>query len=474
MSSIPEKILCIAVQFGGYFFQIGPAVLLLYAPFADAQLKTSRKRLLAIFEAAIAAVSLLCALILGEAYAPEYDETAVRQIANGMLAAIWAAGSAVYALSFKKETRCRLLSYMIAAQYALFTFTAAELVSRFADFREEVCRVPYSETALLVYMAAAATVCPLLYLFLKKYGFQKLRGENRKNLSLISAVSVLLFALYVVSALAGLLLFQIAGGRTVKLLLSILMACMFLMELLAYFIFFSCLHIEEEKERMHIRLTAFEIQAQYTAEKISEEKRMRHNLRHHFRTLVGLLENGSYGEMEDYLRKYLREWEQVTYRNLSGNSMLDTILSYYINQAEQKGIRVSYDIEVKAEYPFAYMDMTVLLGNALENAVEACAQCMEDAPHIRIDIFQVKKHLLIKIENSCISDSLAYSQDRELPVSSKRGRLCGHGIRSMRMIAEKYDGDMEYWKLGNVFTLRIILNIPDAEWELRRGGGKKR
>ena len=158
----------------------------------------------------------------------------------------------------------------------------------------------------------------------------------------------------------------------------------------------------------------------------------------------------------------------AAYRPVTLNPMFDTILSYYINEAEQNGIRVRQKIEIQEYYAFEYMDMTVLLGNALENAVEACVRSEAPAPFISIDLFQVKRQLLIQIENTCESGGMLPGRE---PGSSKRGRISGYGIRSMRMIVEKYHGDMEYWKQGTTFTLRMILHIPGAEDENPKGGG---
>src|SRR5699024_6514803 len=127
---------------------------------------------------------------------------------------------------------------------------------------------------------------------------------------------------------------------------------------LAYFIYFSCLRIEKEKEQMHTQLTAFELQSQHMRDKIQEEKKSMHNMRHHFRTLISLSERQEYEKLQEYLRKYLEEWENVSSRLISRNPIIDSILGYYIAQAEEKGIQVQKNIEIKEHYPFDMMDLT--------------------------------------------------------------------------------------------------------------------
>ena len=69
---------------------------------------------------------------------------------------------------------------------------------------------------------------------------------------------------------------------------------------------------------------------------------------------------------------------------ISQNPELNTILGYYITQAEQEAIQVTADIQVKPRYPFDMMDLTVLLGNAMENALEACRESGQEKAQIRI------------------------------------------------------------------------------------------
>ena len=84
-------------------------------------------------------------------------------------------------------------------------------------------------------------------------------------------------------------------------------------------------------------------------------------------------------------------------------------------------------------------------------------------------IKQYKKSILIEETNTCVETSLKRT-DTGIS-SSKKGRIEGYGISSIRMIAEKYRGNIEFWKEGNYFTIRIVMNIPEEagkETEIKR------
>ena len=137
-------------------------------------------------------------------------------------------------------------------------------------------------------------------------------------------------------------------------------------------------------------------------------------------------------ELQEYIGSYLAELEKVESRKLSENSVLNEVLSYYIIQAEQNGIRVKSDIQVQGSYPFDIMDMTVLLGNAMENAICACRECPPDRRRIYVAIRQLKKSILIKLEND-VSEAEDFGRNQRLVKNIR-----GYGMESIELVARKY------------------------------------
>ena len=104
--------------------------------------------------------------------------------------------------------------------------------------------------------------------------------------------------------------------------LSLWLICMLLSNGFVYAIYFFVLHVESEKEMMDIQIATYDIQCQSMMAKIQEEKKMHHNMRHHFRTLISLTENGEYDAVKAYLQKYLKEWEELRAGQISDNLSL--------------------------------------------------------------------------------------------------------------------------------------------------------
>ena len=66
---------------------------------------------------------------------------------------------------------------------------------------------------------------------------------------------------------------------------------------------------------------------------MEQEKRRRHDLRHHFRTMGTLVHGGKTEGLQEYIGSYLAELEKAESRKLSENAVLNGVLSYYIIQA---------------------------------------------------------------------------------------------------------------------------------------------
>lgn len=446
MNSEQYTILYLLPRFGGAFLEAAPLPFLLYAPFTGTQLRMKRKKLLFFLEIIIFTGSLVRTVCADIAH---------RWVTDGMPVFLWIIITAVYALSFRGTVHGRMFNYLLSVQYTLYTYTAAEITSKF---------LPNEFWSFLPHMFCAVTIAPAACHLLRNRGCYEFKRENTKMLHLTAAASAELIVLHAVALAALTEIERLAGGGKATILLTILIACFMLAGITAYGIFFSCLDIEEEKERICRQFTAAEAQAKYEAGKISEERRQRHNMRHHIRILTSLMENQRYQEMQEYLRKYLKEWELSVYRPVTSNPMFNAIMSYYINQADQSGISVRINVEIQEQYAFEHIDMTVLLGNALENAVKACELSGAHSPFIHINMFQIKHQLLIQIENSCKERD--GSPDEQKSGSFRIERTSGYGLRSVKRVAEKYDGTISCWETENTFILRIILHIPENETDI--------
>ena len=465
MNQSELKIIYGWVQLLGFLIQIMPIIFLFFAPYRQNQMRVYKRKLLTGLCIAGVLFSLFCAALTSAAYLEPGFSIRVRTFGNAMFLLFLAVGTVVYFFSLKKEVQCKILTYVMVLQYAVFLYTTAEMGAKFtAPLPQEFQFSPYSINSIVMYVLVTAATYPWLYSFLKHLDLEESGQGDKKSILLISVSSVGMFIAFVAALQSEMLINDLHSDSVTKVCLNIWLLSMIVINLLAYYNYFRCLQIEKEKEAANMRLMAGEMQYDALQDKFEAAKKRQHNIRHHFRTLASLAEEQRYEELDKYLKTYLEGWEKSSSRTISRNAMINSILSYYLSQAEEKGITVETDINVKEKYPFYMPDMTVLLGNAMENAVEACCNSEIEAPFIRIMIKQVKQSILIKIENSTRQDGGPVMGGKRHK-STKQNREHGYGLASMEMVVKKYQGGLEFWKSENVFVLRAALNIPEDKEE---------
>ena len=199
---------------------------------------------------------------------------------------------------------------------------------------------------------------------------------------------------------------------------------------------------------------------------MEKTRRMRHDLRHHLGVLYDMAKQGKSGDLQAYLSELLDRTAQNETEWFCENPTVNGLLQNYIGRAREEGVRCVVRAEC-GDLPVSPVDLTVILGNTLENAVRACAAVPENK-WLRASIWVVGGSLAIQVENSCEGVHPArrgwgYRDNEFLPAgafSSSRAEG-GMGLQSITLAAEKYDGDVgfRYSMAAKAFTTRVRLNL---------------
>lgn len=439
--------------------QILPILFLFFTPYSQANLRFSKRRLLAVLSMFYILASVAAGVILAGMYQQHMSDVHITWFANIIFGSYLLVGTAVYFMAFQKGVRGKILFYMFVIEYALLLYILNEIGTRFIVLGEDTFS-PYGYTTLFIYAVSTAVTFPLIYGFFHRFNVQEMLRINQKNLYMITGCSVVIVVITVIALQMMIGLRDLNEQIIARVYESILMVCLLIANLLSYVIYFSCMILERDKEKIESRMTAYELQYTNVRENIEKGRRMHHNLRHHFRTLGTLAAEGRTQELQDYINGYLIDLDEMEVKQVSGNPVISSVLSYYIQQSEEEHIHIKCDIQVKDNYPFDIKDMTVLIGNAMENALEASRQCEEGQASISVMMRQYKKSVLIKIENTVPPEDMAGTHMKK----DKKN----YGLASIEMIAGKYEGSMEAWREHGKFILRIVLNIMDAKKESGR------
>ncbi len=142
----------------------------------------------------------------------------------------------------------------------------------------------------------------------------------------------------------------------------------------------------------------------------------------------------------------------------SGNSAVDAIINFKYAVAKDNGIRFLLKIFIPEEMPIDQCDIGVVLGNAIDNAIEATMRCSRNEKVIEI-ILGVKKEALVIIVKNPYEHQLNRDRSGNIISSKKEKKRHGFGLNSIKRIAEEYEGAMVLNIDDNRFSLIATLNL---------------
>lgn len=182
----------------------------------------------------------------------------------------------------------------------------------------------------------------------------------------------------------------------------------------------------------------------------------RHDYHNHLQAMKAYVQMGEIQKLEQYLKLLEQDLDGIDKLIESGNVNLDAILNSKISLAESCGIHVEYKATCPSDLPISDIDLCALIGNLLDNAVEACEkQKEEENPFIRLYIGTLKKQLYISVVNS--TNEVTKKLDSEY-VSKKRGNH-GFGLMRINMMVEKYEGYINRQNEPGVFVTEVMLPL---------------
>lgn len=202
-----------------------------------------------------------------------------------------------------------------------------------------------------------------------------------------------------------------------------------------------------------------EMQAQQykaIAKRMDETARSRHDLRHQL-LLIGSFVNA---ENLEGLRAYLSEYERGlpldTPVSYSENHTINAILGHYVALAEQEQILVEVDLSLGEIVKITDSDLCVLLGNLMENAIEAC-RTVSGEKTIRLKSELLAKRFSIIVANSF--DGLLQIKNGRYLSRKRSFAKEGIGLSTVETVVQKYGGQLRLHHEDGRFTVSLYLNV---------------
>lgn len=437
----------------GFFVQLFPCALMIFLPFPEEAYRLRRRTIFFWMTLVSVAMALLFSAAVSLRDMDRYPNHTV--LSNPFMLAAIVMILAAYVLIVREALMKKLTVFFIVLFYAVTTYL---LVNAFKTIRARLdpsvplyVLYPYTQGFLLWYVCATAILLPLMLGVvirpLREY-IERIEPRDMKREFFVVAVSTpVCFGLMAYSGVV------MGDGPLFPLFLT-LMLFLLLNQMLIYWLVFK---ESVRRARDNERRRAMEIQ-QLQYEKIvgdmESTRRMRHDLRHHYSFLNDMLDRGETERIREYLSKLI-------------DTTVNGLLQYYVGLARDEGIRCEVQAECAA-LSIEPEDLTVLFGNAMENAVNACRKYPGER-WISVKIGVVQGSLAVEISNSCKEARLNRhfeTNDGFLPAEAfhSGGQGVGYGLGSIAHTAQKYGGSaaFRFNAEKEAFTARIRLNLREG------------
>jgi len=180
----------------------------------------------------------------------------------------------------------------------------------------------------------------------------------------------------------------------------------------------------------------------------------RHDYRNHIQVMKSYAASGDMEAVIDYLDTLDTDLQTVDTIIKTGNKMADAILNSKISLARSKDITVIADANVAVELKTSQLDLCIIIGNLLDNAIEACLALPEDRRVIRI-FFEMKNTQLY------MSFTNATALSKQLKIGGRfmttKGNGHGFGLVRIDNIIERYNGYISRNSEDGAYTTEILL-----------------
>lgn len=299
----------------------------------------------------------------------------------------------------------------------------------------------------------SAIICEMLRFLIvyiicniKKISLPFLPFNVRKYLFIIPALSIVICYI-------AISILQNSQEKVINVFCIMIICMTIASNILMFKMFYKVLEVLSENHENQLLLQEAKIRESYYQEIENSNKEV-HKIRHDLKnTLLAICgEKRQENEIADEIKKIVKELEDTNKNIYTQNVVFNTIISNKVKRANELNIRTDVSVSIPQSTLLDYKDAGVLLGNIMDNAIEACEKVDKADRWISIKIVKNSNMLVIEVCNSKID------KPANVDVSDKK-ELDKHGIgiQSIRKVVNKYAGYVEFLDKGKTFEVSASL-----------------
>lgn len=273
---------------------------------------------------------------------------------------------------------------------------------------------------------------------------------------------IMILSAFMITLLIGISMYMITvGGKTTEYIyvaVTLLISCLDAV----IFIFLRKMNrtsqIEKERDIMEIQLQWQQDEMQHLQQQYEEISILRHDFRNGIDCLCGMIEQGDCSGALAYAKRFKeRKVNTILSQVQCSSTMLNAVVNAKFNDAQSKGIDTSLRLVVQIPHDLEF-DLSIMLSNLLDNAIEACEKNPSNA-QILLTISEEAGYYRIVVRNTIAASVLKKNQ--ELKTEKANKKLHGWGLRSVTDLVSKRNGLIDFYEKEGMFYVDILLPIEE-------------
>lgn len=241
--------------------------------------------------------------------------------------------------------------------------------------------------------------------------------------------------------------------------ISLLVLSIGLMCIFALMLYNNIIKSTQEHVKLRLQIQQAELKNKYSREvnlSIDNLRSIKHDMSNHLSAIKGLAELKEYEKLDEYLDELARPLGKADEIMITNHPVVSSIIYSKSLIAEQEKIDLKIETRLDDDIMIHDQDITILFGNVLDNAIEACSRINSNFKEIRLMIKSLKGYLIVDCENTMDTKNINFENNKLL--TSKMDKVNhGIGLENVKRIIEKYHGGMEIAMVDGIFSIKITL-----------------
>lgn len=306
---------------------------------------------------------------------------------------------------------------------------------------------------MLFYMLGVLASKLLVFLLVKIIGYRRLDIYRRMPVSVFVGLLLTPISSFVAMYIMGAINYNNYNNGILAAMLGV-SALMLIANFFVFYLFENQLRTEHTKLKLAFAEKQVENQAEYYKELSDHQleiRKLSHDMKNSLTGLMGMLQDGQSAEALRYLENVCGNIANDKIPYDTGHAPVDALLMTKHQSMLSKGIAFEPQIILPERIKMDVLDLCIVLGCALDNAMEACEK-IDGERRVELHIGTTEKYLSIRIENTANEPG-----DKGGKTKKADGYYHGFGLESIRGIAAKYDGNVEKKFSDGIFRLFVMV-----------------